>query len=77
MKKNKFNPGVRISIFFVFFAIVFFSLGLWQIERGQSKTDLLKEFKNNTLQEPNYLTCLLYTSPSPRDRTRSRMPSSA
>ena len=25
--------------------------------------------------EPN--TCLLYTSPSPRDRTRSRMPSSA
>ena len=24
-----------------------------------------------------YLTCLLYTSPSPRDRTRYRMPSSA
>ena len=24
-----------------------------------------------------YLTCLLYTSPSPRDRQRSRMPSSA
>ena len=24
-----------------------------------------------------YITCLLYTSPSPRDRTRSRMPSSA
>jgi len=24
-----------------------------------------------------YGTCLLYTSPSPRDRTRSRMPSSA
>ena len=27
---------------------------------------------SNSLQ-----TCLLYTSPSPRDRTRSRMPSSA
>ena len=25
----------------------------------------------------SYLVCLLYTSPSPRDRTRSRMPSSA
>ena len=25
----------------------------------------------------NLITCLLYTSPSPRDRTRSRMPSSA
>ena len=24
-----------------------------------------------------HLACLLYTSPSPRDRTRSRMPSSA
>ena len=24
-----------------------------------------------------YIGCLLYTSPSPRDRTRSRMPSSA
>ena len=33
-------------------------------------------------QRPNVITewayaCLLYTSPSPRDRTRSRMPSSA
>ena len=27
--------------------------------------------------DPKTLTCLLYTSPSPRDRTRSRMPSSA
>ena len=25
----------------------------------------------------SFYTCLLYTSPSPRDRTRSRMPSSA
>ena len=28
-------------------------------------------------QNPKVYTCLLYTSPSPRDRTRSRMPSSA
>ena len=27
--------------------------------------------------EASYNICLLYTSPSPRDRTRSRMPSSA
>ena len=27
--------------------------------------------------EQHYEFCLLYTSPSPRDRTRSRMPSSA
>ena len=30
-----------------------------------------------TLLEPDAHGCLLYTSPSPRDRTRSRMPSSA
>ena len=28
-------------------------------------------------RDGKYETCLLYTSPSPRDRTRSRMPSSA
>ena len=33
-------------------------------------TDLLYEVEGT-------YTCLLYTSPSPRDRTRSRMPSSA
>ena len=33
---------------------------------------------SDELAEANkYYTCLLYTSPSPRDRTRSRMPSSA
>ena len=31
--------------------------------------------RENTVASFN--TCLLYTSPSPRDRTRSRMPSSA
>ena len=30
-----------------------------------------------TITLPGARTCLLYTSPSPRDRTRSRMPSSA
>ena len=32
---------------------------------------------NDTKVIPARLSCLLYTSPSPRDRTRSRMPSSA
>ena len=31
----------------------------------------------NTITMDSTCTCLLYTSPSPRDRTRSRMPSSA
>ena len=36
----------------------------------------LDEEFNETIQSPIH-DCLLYTSPSPRDRTRSRMPSSA
>ena len=31
----------------------------------------------NKKNKNRFLNCLLYTSPSPRDRTRSRMPSSA
>ena len=31
----------------------------------------------NINKKDDWNTCLLYTSPSPRDRTRSRMPSSA
>ena len=42
--------------------------------------DILEGF-NDALVLSNsdsiYNSCLLYTSPSPRDRTRSRMPSSA
>ena len=55
MEKNKFNPGIRITIFFVFFAILFFSLGLWQIERGQAKTTILAEFEDNLSKTPTYL----------------------
>ena len=35
------------------------------------------ELLNRFERERHPLACLLYTSPSPRDRTRSRMPSSA
>ena len=38
---------------------------------GKEQDDIIE------LKMPNGITCLLYTSPSPRDRTRSRMPSSA
>ena len=39
------------------------------------------DYPTSSIRNPRYSidtqTCLLYTSPSPRDRTRSRMPSSA
>ena len=49
----------------------------------QANEEAFQDLMNNSPENtegpgphvPN--TCLLYTSPSPRDRTRSRMPSSA
>ena len=45
------------------------------VARGWGKCCIVgcNDIEINTLSN----TCLLYTSPSPRDRTRSRMPSSA
>ena len=46
------------------------------LSEGASKIDLVS-FVIRTQGATGVSTCLLYTSPSPRDRTRSRMPSSA
>ena len=45
---------------------------MWHRKTGEAK--FLKSVKNGG---PYAYTCLLYTSPSPRDRPLSRMPSSA
>ena len=55
MKRKKFKPGVRITIFFIIFAVLFFSLGIWQIERGQAKTQIMSEFENKLTKDPLYL----------------------
>ena len=41
----------------------------------QSFRERIRSFSRTAISDPQI--CLLYTSPSPRDRTRSRMPSSA
>ena len=43
----------------------------------ESQHDFGKDIIPKIIDSANVLACLLYTSPSPRDRTRSRMPSSA
>ena len=56
---------------------------LYMFECGTLKCHVENIKMNQGLGEPFeipvpwYLVCLLYTSPSPRDRTRTRMPSSA
>eukprot|EP01015_Nassula_variabilis_P010431 TRINITY_DN1836_c0_g1_i1.p2 TRINITY_DN1836_c0_g1~~TRINITY_DN1836_c0_g1_i1.p2 ORF type:complete len:101 (+),score=38.36 TRINITY_DN1836_c0_g1_i1:64-366(+) len=37
----------------------------------------IAEMKKDTIKGDQNIVCLLYTSPSPRDRQKSRMPSSA
>ena len=45
----------------------------WKVRQvGQRKAR-----KEATSFSPHFVSCLLYTSPSPRDRQKSRMPSSA
>ena len=42
------------------------------------KSDMIpKEIIDEIITAGTYAACLLYTSPSPRDRQKSRMPSSA
>ena len=46
-----------------------------QLDGGRFATSDLNDLYRRVINRNN--SCLLYTSPSPRDRTRSRMPSSA
>ena len=40
-------------------------------------SEMVREWNGSLVHYSEFEACLLYTSPSPRDRTRSRMPSSA
>ena len=47
------------------------------IEISAARKVVNKDRQGNPVFDLRPKSCLLYTSPSPRDRTRSRMPSSA
>ena len=78
---NKFRKKLTqiiLILFFIYFSILVFlyfnqrNLLYHPNENNYSGDKISVEIKKVKI-----LTCLLYTSPSPRDRTRSRMPSSA
>ena len=52
-------------------------LGTAGLGEATSRTFVNRRNDNRESNDTLYRVCLLYTSPSPRDRTRSRMPSSA
>ena len=54
------------------------SIGECMLELSSVKDDIWKMgIAGDTLNTSWYASCLLYTSPSPRDKRQSRMPSSA
>ena len=57
-------------------ALDVWSLGVMAFEMCAGTTPFPRGMPADVVRPPA-CTCLLYTSPSPRDRTRSRMPSSA
>ena len=68
------SKPMLVTLPFVLLMLDFWPLGRWRL--------LPESEKNNDLKEGEKFSklirdCLLYTSPSPRDRTRYRMPSSA
>ena len=73
---QKVNPnGMRLGIVKDFNA-------KWYAEKGDYAKFLVqdlqvREFLENKLKNAAVSDCLLYTSPSPRDKRQSRMPSSA
>ena len=56
MRFKKFNPGKKITIFFIFFATTFFLLGIWQVERGHDKSKIIEEFNTNIKKNPSPLS---------------------
>ena len=70
------NPDIRLAVAQAVVGCYGNQLNLEDVCRHRQKRPLLfaSAFDNGLADRKS---CLLYTSPSPRDRTRSRMPSSA
>ena len=76
MNKRNILIGIVIIVFgLVFVPRVIDRVKNNDISRSESRSLKLDNFEKNIDSLPYF--CLLYTSPSPRDREKSRMPSSA
>ena len=83
LSHDAFVPRVSASVNDAsVYVLILFRSALEQGSRGGASWStcvqrLSKKRRQHTAQSDSPMSCLLYTSPSPRDRTRSRMPSSA
>ena len=75
------SPTGLAIIYIIIWWIVFFAILPIDVERKKivkvDGEDPGSPENPKMLKKFIYCTCLLYTSPSPRDRQKSRMPSSA
>ena len=80
-KKSDFKGIQHISVFFGLIiltgTLAFITWGTWWSVFWFLVYGNIYSFSNPLWHETGHKTCLLYTSPSPRDATLSRMPSSA
>ena len=76
LEKTSLGAGVTTSLSFPH---VFQTTGDHLLELRIDTEDTVVELndENNGVNNNHYQFCLLYTSPSPRDKRQSRMPSSA
>ena len=76
MKPIERTPKIESSHDVAFSKLLEYMDPVIESGRALSLKTLLSHFKDN-LRDSDYQGCLLYTSPSPRDKRQSRMPSSA
>ena len=66
-----------IGVFVILGGVLLMVIGGENIEDAGEKFNELEEYELEQVTSGTITICLLYTSPSPRDMRRSRMPSSA
>ena len=77
LKKTKKNHELSLKLYETGNSDAMYLGGLMADEKQITKEQLNDWVEKAYWSYLSEYTCLLYTSPSPRDRTRSRMPSSA
>ena len=79
MDEQQLTPALKLEATHIRMARVGVKLSIRELAElvRINKATIVRIEAGKPVRENTLNSCLLYTSPSPRDRTRSRMPSSA